>query len=847
MTQGIRLHFKKINHNWLTANFIWLLCVCIASKGIGQITENKIPLEQVITKLQSRFQSQFTYADDTIADIIVAPPPQNMPLDDVLKYLEQQTNLVFYKLANNFISINKKETSIRICGILKDRKTRQPLVGATIQSKKNAITTDKTGAFSLQVNTTTATILIGHLGYKTQYRLANSFKAGECFVILMEAKTEMLEEVIISNYITKGIGKSADGSFEINYDNFGILPGLIETDILQTIQAFPGVQSADETVSNINIRGGTHDQNLILWDGIRMYQSGHFFGLISAINPLTTQNAKLIKNGTSPEYTDGISGTIITNTDTQVNKQLQTSAGVNMINADAFVDVPLGRSSVQVTARKSISDLVKTPTYAAYFDRISQDSEIEDQRELTSDIQFDFYDLNLRWNYAISDKDKFRLNFLGMSNELIFTENATINNTRQSRQSSLVQSSIAGGVWYQRIWNSKLRSVIQVYNTDYKLRSVNSNLQQQQRFLQENKVSETGIKLKGYFDMTNNVTLLNGYQLIETGVSNLNDVDLPVFREKRDRVILTHSLFSQLHYTWQKSTVINAGLRYNYNEKFNSHTIEPRFTLHQKIGTDFNVEVLAEFKHQNTSQIINFQNDFLGIENRRWILANEDDIPVIRGRQFSAGIQYNRSGWLINAEGYLKKVEGITARSQGFQNQYEFRRAIGDYNVAGLDVLLNKRSKNLSSWISYSFVDNRYTFLELEDQEFPNNVEIAHALTLGASYSFDAIKVSAGVNWNSGLPTTRPDGMNAVVDNRVNFETANSNRLDPYFRVDLSATYNFKISDVVAAHTGLSIWNLTNHQNSINANYRNQTNTIPREEIEYALGFTPNATFRVSF
>ena len=79
---------------------------------------------------------------------------------------------------------------------------------------------------------------------------------------------QKLEEVIISNYLTKGISKKSDGKVSIDTEEFGILPGLTEPDILQTIQALPGILSVDETVSNINVRGGTHDQNLILWDGI---------------------------------------------------------------------------------------------------------------------------------------------------------------------------------------------------------------------------------------------------------------------------------------------------------------------------------------------------------------------------------------------------------------------------------------------------------------------------------------------------------------------------------------------------------------------------------------------------
>ncbi|MFK7781672.1 Plug domain-containing protein, partial [Psychroserpens sp.] len=140
-------------------------------------------------------------------------------------------------------------------------------------------------------------------------------------------ETQQLNEIVLSEYIVKGINKLNDGSYNINFKQFDILPGLVDTDVLQAIQAFPGIQSINETVSNINIRGGTHDQNLMLWDGIKMYQSGHFFGLISMFNPQITQRVNVVKNGTESSLTDGVSGTVAMTTNPDVNKDFKGSIG----------------------------------------------------------------------------------------------------------------------------------------------------------------------------------------------------------------------------------------------------------------------------------------------------------------------------------------------------------------------------------------------------------------------------------------------------------------------------------------------------------------------------------------
>src|SRR5690606_22089719 len=115
---------------------------------------------------------------------------------------------------------------------------------------------------------------------------------------------------------------------EINYKNFGILPGLIEPDALQSLQALPGVESVNEKISDLNIRGGSSDQNMLVWDGIRMYQYGHFFGLISAINPYLTKNAMLIKNGTNPIYGNSVSSVILLNTEDEINQDFSAETGV---------------------------------------------------------------------------------------------------------------------------------------------------------------------------------------------------------------------------------------------------------------------------------------------------------------------------------------------------------------------------------------------------------------------------------------------------------------------------------------------------------------------------------------
>src|SRR5690606_22509105 len=296
--------------------------------------------------------------------------------------------------------------------------------------------------------------------------------------------------------------------------------------------------SENETVSNINIRGGTHDQDLILWDDIKGYQSGHCIGLLSLFNHPLTENVSLLKTGTDITCTDGVYGRVAMKSETQVNSEFEGTIGINFIDANGFVDIPIGKkSSIQVAARKAISDFVHTPTYNQFFKRISQNTEVEDNANNTvnSDKTFDFYDTSFRWIYRIGPTDELRLNFINVADELVFDENAVINGIEKSRQSKVAQKSIAAGLQYKRTWSDQWQSVFSVYETDYKLKAVNANIMASQRFLQENKISETSLKLNTYFRINQRFKLLGGYQFVETKITNLDDVDNPLF----------HSLISE--------------------------------------------------------------------------------------------------------------------------------------------------------------------------------------------------------------------------------------------------------------------------------------------------------------
>lgn len=743
-------------------------------------TKETISLANFLEEIQRTHRIAFSYANSNIDGKHITPPKNQLSLQALIAYIEQETGLTFEQISEG------------------------------------------------------------------NYAIRYLFEEEDSMV-------EFLDEILVTNYLTKGISLKNDGVTNIKPQKFGILPGLIEPDVLQTIQALPGIQSVDERVSNINVRGGTNDQNLILWDGIKMYQSGHFFGLISAFNPYLTKDVVVSKNGTSAMYGDGVSSIIDMKSSDIISEKASGGAGFNLVSADAYARLPLSDNmEIQVSARRSITDLIVTPTYDQYFKRIFQDTDLtnENNNALSTNERFYFYDASLKFLYDITEKDKIRFNALTVYNDLSYEELSTINDINQSLNSALQQSNLALGLEYIREWNPDLRTKAQLYFSQYDLYASNFNVNNGQRLVQENEVIDNGFKFQVNYLLEKNLNYNGGYQYTEVGIGNLEDVNAPFFRRYIKNVLRTHSLYNEIRFTSNsKNTSARIGLRTNYVDKFSEFFIEPRLSFSQKFLEHWRFEILAELKSQTTSQVIDLQNDFLGVEKRRWILSNNEVIPIINSKQGSIGIHYNKNNFTISAEAYVKQIEGITTRSQGFQNQYQFIDAIGNYNIKGIDILINKRFNNFSTWLSYTYSKNNYQFEALNfARTFPNNLDIRHAFTFAGTYAIGGFKLALGLNYRSGKPFTRPNSQTPLSSaSFINYAAPNSSNINDYIRTDLSATYKFKFTNTADAVIGASIWNVLDRKNVINTYFTiDDSETISKIEHQ-SLGITPNITFRVKF
>ncbi|WP_405380677.1 TonB-dependent receptor [Maribacter sp. LLG6340-A2] len=837
----------KKKHLKFLVTFFLLLCFSIIAYG-QNVAKDTMSLVDYLAILEKEHDIKFSFADNALKEVSIVPLQlPSLPLK--LDHIQKNTGMVITKLNDRYYTLTRIST-VSICGFVFDNFEKNTIPGATVEILGTSISgiTDNTGKFYFNDIPVSATVRVKHLGFKPQFlevdKLSNTTA---CPIIAMPLSYQELEEVVVSQFLTTGLNKMSNASFELNLSKFGILPGNSEPDILQTVQALPGIKSVDETVSDINIRGGTNDQNLILWDHIKMYQTGHFFGLISAFNPYVTDKVTIIKNGTSSIYGDGLSGTLDLRTSDQIPAYTNGGAGFNLISGDVFGHIPINeRLGLQFSGRRSYTDFLSTPTYTVFSEKAFQDSQVDNESD------FYFYDFTAKLLFEINQDHKFKTSLITMSNNLSYFE-TNDNNTLNG--SNLNQDNIAIGTQLESTWSNSFSTDVQFYYSQYGLNALTISNNESQTLKQNNLVKESNVKLITKYGLFRNLDWVNGYELTETGIENRTNINQPPFASNIKGVIRKHALFSEIKFTSEDSRFHGLlGARLNYIENLNTfktYILEPRLNISYEVFSNFNAEVMGEFKSQVTNQIIDLEQNFLGIEKRRWILSDDDLLPITKSKQGSLGFNYDSNTLYVGIDGFYKEVNGINVYTQGFQNQNQFDGEIGSYVIKGAEFLINTKNNDYSAWLSYTFNKNDYTFNALTPTTFPNNLDVRHSVTLAGNYTLGNLKLGLGLNFRSGKPFTKPDANDPVDETvfpaEVNYEDPNSSRLPEYIRADASANYTFNLSKTIKGSFGASILNITNRRNTLNMFYRlGEDNTV--ETIErLSLGLTPNASFRIRF
>ena len=827
------------------------------------------PLKKVLLVLEKQHNIKFSFSDELVANTLISGEFYKNSLDKILKELQIKTGLIFQKITDRYIIISSKNSNkkMTICGYVLNTISKKPLTNATVSTlnNSNGTTTDEDGYFQLNDISTKNQLQVSYIGYKTLLISAKKLTQKPCLKIYLKEFTAVLNEVLITDYLTNGFSKKADGSESISPTKLGILPGLTEPDVLQSIQLLPGVQSPNETASGLHIRGGTPDQNLILFDGIKIYSSAHFFGMISAFNPYITKKVKVFRSGAKAEYGNHISGVIDIETDNEIPTNFSGGFGTNLTHIDGFLKIPLSKNvGFSISARRSFTDFLNTISFEKISEKVFQNSIIfqnksENNQGFTqNDNNFYFADFNTKLSIKLSSKDKLILNQLFINNELDYRFKFT-DNTLNTRDDLQIKNVGFNAKWL-RNWSKTLSQNTTLYFSDFDFDYAYNGSQSveptyTQSAIKKNEIKDFGLKtiLEKRLTKTKKATI--GYEFTNNKVRydlKRSYSDIPEFNYTlgENNQNNTHAFFSDYLYKKEDKLTLQLGLRASYFSLTNKVFLAPRFYGQIKVFPSFWLKASAELKQQNISQIIELSTSDFGLENQVWALAS-NEIPLLKSNQFTLGFMYRKNNWTIDIDVYRKEINGLTSLTKGFNNS-NTNFSEGKSITTGIDVLIKKKWQNYNSWISYSFGNTNFMFSEINNGEkFAGNYDIKHQFLWSHNLKIGDFDFSLGWSLRTGIPYTKATGINSE-DNLI-YEKTNKSRLPNYHKLDFSATYSFHFNSTKKwkGKVGLSLLNIYNQRNILQRNYTiavAENNNLTLNQIDtYSLGFTPNLVFRVRF
>ncbi|MFY7671795.1 carboxypeptidase-like regulatory domain-containing protein [Tenacibaculum sp. MEBiC06402] len=837
----------------------------------SQTKENVVPLKQVILKIEEQYQVKFSYSDEVIHNKNIENFSAELPLDELLKNLAKQTNLLFKQTTNRYILILEKNINSdkTICGYVIDKYSKEPIEGASVYVKTKSIgtITNYDGYFELKEVSKEDELLITYSGYKTIAEIV-SLVTASCNTYEIEEYSSKLDEVLINSYLVNGITKNKDGSIAIKPQQREILPGLTEPDVLQSIQLLPGVLSPNETSSGLHIRGGTPDQNLVLFDGIRVYNPAHFFGMISAFNPYIIDEVNVLSEGVGAQYGNHVSGVIDIRTKSKVANKTKASLGTNLTHADAFLEMPLwDKASILISGRRSLSDIFETSTFQSLAKKVFQNTIIDQNEKNDVDQVFDknnkfyFLDFNTKLIFDIGEKDQLMMHQLFVSNKLDYRFGLSDGTFLQNDK--LDVENLGLGANWTRKWNNNVTQETSLYFSDYELDynfigEQNVDPVFSQSSIKKNSIKEFNFKTGVNTNLNQYNQLGFGFELINNDVSyNLGrtysfspESDYNIEEASSSTI---YALYGNYKFDKEDKVNINVGLRNTYFSLENTFFVEPRLYAQVKLFPSLWVNFSYEKKQQNISQLIEFSTNDFGLENYVWSLSNKNEIPILNSDQVSTGFVFKKDSWMLDVNTFYKTIDGLTSLAKGVATNANIT-ANGSSVSKGINVLLKKQFTNYTSWVSYSFGDTTFEFPETNDgKPFSGSNDITHRFRWSNSYEVGNFDFSLGWVYRTGIPFTEVIETNNNGTQEFSFGDVNGRRLDSYQRLDFSSTYKFNISrdKKWKAKLGVSFLNIIDRSNTLQRNFfltRDQdSNIILGTTDTVSLGFTPNVMFRIIY
>ena len=703
-----------------------------------------------------------------------------------------------------------------LSGYVQDANSGEKLIGANVfDSETYEGTVSNTfGFFSLTLPEGSKTISISYIGYATQ----------EVVVDLTEDKTlsfdlsfdNELEEVEIIAEKQKNIAEeSTMSTIEIPVLQIKKVPALLgEVDVLKALQLLPGVQSGGEGTSGLYVRGGSPDQNLILLDGVPVYNVSHVLGFFSVFNPDAIKDVKLVKGGFPARYGGRLSSVLEINMKEGNTKELKGAGSIGLVASKLTLEGPIktDKTSFLISGRRTYIDLLARPFIRQSFRSDGTEG----------NVNAFFHDINAKINHIFADRDRLYLSVYAGKDEFGADITEEDENFIDENNFDVTWGNVTAALRWNHLWTPKLFSNTSLTYSQYVLgtrvrtKSASKVFDDGFEFILDYESGIFDLALRQDFDYYHSPN-----HFIRFGASVTNHSFEPgefrLFADDQffqlDTLLGQTDIQSQEYDLYVEDDMqINSKLKANVGLHLSGFAVQGTFysSLQPRVSLRYlladNQSIKASFA--SMQQYINLlSTESIGLPNDIWVPSTAKIRPQ-ESWQVALGYAFKLTDDLdVTIEGYYKSLENLVSYKEGEsffdENLRDFgdRVTQGDGESYGAELFIQKKTGRFSGWIGYTLSWTNRQFDDLNFGEpFPFTFDRRHDVSIVGQYEIsDRINIAGTWVYGTGNSVTLANStFKAIVPFSSNtgaqevefFSSRNNFRQPSYHRFDIGINFS---------------------------------------------------------
>lgn len=770
--------------------------------------------------------------------------------------------MFFFFYLSFSITLHSQVRRHTISGTVTDSANGEDLIGVNIYIPESKVgtATNEYGFYSLTLPAGSYTLEVSYLGYAMQ-NIPIDLSADKKLNIKLEDAANVLKELVVSSERKNANVSRPEMSVEkLSSKIIKAVPAMMgEVDVIKALQLLPGVQSVSEGSSSFSVRGGGHDQNLILLDEATVYSASHLMGFFSVFNNDVIKDVKLYKGDIPATYGGRLSSLMDVRTIDGNNQRFSGSGGIGTISSRIALEGPVfsDKASFVIAGRR---------TYADIFLPLANDEGLKDARLY-------FYDMNAKINYRINEnnriflagyfgRDRFANNIAEMNfgnktvtarwnhifSPKLFSNFTFVGSRYDYFMGTTLNKTIA------QDWKSELQDIGAKADFSYHINPQN-NLKFGYDF-----THHTFYPGKGGGDETSKIEKFDLGKKYAMAHAIYISNETTLFEKLTLRYGLRYSMFQNigndsLEYILKDYAVVDSAIHAKGKVYHTQSRLEPRFGINYM----FNDEHSVKASYSRTAQYIQLaSNSSAGSPLDLWFQASKNVKPQV-SNQFAIGYFRNFADNMYESsvELYYKNMKDVVDfkdRANLFANQHldkELRFGIG--RAYGAEFLLRKNTGDLSGWISYTYARSFRKIDEVNDGDWyrsPN--DRPHNISIVLNYEITPKWIVAG-NWvySTGMPVTYPTGRYEIEGKYIPiYSKRNEYRYPDYHRLDLSVTWKISEPQKRFQHElNFSLYNAYGRKNPWTIYFKQEENNpdVTYAEMLYLFSFVPSITWNFSF